>query len=92
MFGGTGSNRDVHPERSSYERHREKKTRLGADTTIAGSRLAPASVHEQVSCVPPVRFSKLLTDRNPHIGLPEPFRIVALCGETTALEGKLVSC
>ena len=30
--------------------------------------------------------------RYPHIGLLGPFRIVVWCGETTALEGKFVSC
>ena len=47
---------------------------------------------QQAGFVLPVRFSELRTSRNPLIGLPDAFRVVVLCGETTALEGRRVSC
>ncbi len=102
MFGDTGSNRDVRPESTSHRRHREEK--FGGDTSGVGegSVALPAGRedlrphHERL----PLPASRLCSTgaflgapyRNPHIGLPDPFRIVVLCGETTVLEGRRVSC
>ena len=79
MFGDTGSNRDAGPESSSRPPGTRRQRRVrgaGGGTSII-----------------PVDDRRIETrPRYPNIGLLGPFRIVVSCGETTALEGKFVSC
>jgi hypothetical protein len=81
MWGGAGTNSDVCSKTSS----------LGWAQGDKGCH-SPSRCPQAKESWSRFWCESAAGSRRPHIGLPDPFRIVVSSGETTALEGRLVSC